>query len=144
MFCTGFEWTYHMLCTEENSCYQGDHLSRKLRNVRENLVSLLLTSNFGSTPVYCCGQWCIPKNRGGYTQRGVTNGLRVPCLFMITEVSIRCQKKTRRLVYGVYPRYTSGCGPPCVTKDLLLIHSLNISALTDILVALTTTNVWYV
>ena len=33
----------------------------------------------------------------------VAKGLKVPCLFMITEVSIRCQK-TRRLVYGVYPR----------------------------------------
>jgi len=25
-------------------------------------------------------------------QRGVTKGLKVPCLFMITEVSIRCEK----------------------------------------------------
>ena len=49
-------------------------------------------------------QWCIAKSGGGYTQRGVAKGLKVPCLFMITEVSIiRCQK-TRRLVYGVYPR----------------------------------------
>ena len=38
-------------------------------------------------------QWCIAKNRGGYTQRGVAKGLKVPCLFMITEVSIRCPKK---------------------------------------------------
>ena len=37
-------------------------------------------------------QWCIAKNGGGYTQRGVAKGLKVPCLFMITEVSIRCQK----------------------------------------------------
>jgi len=29
---------------------------------------------------------------------GVAKGLKVPCLFMITEVSIRCH------VYGVYPR----------------------------------------
>ena len=29
-------------------------------------------------------QWCIAKNGGGYTQRGVA---KVPCLFMITEVS---------------------------------------------------------
>jgi len=43
------------------------------------------------------------KNRGGYTQRGVAKGLKVPCLFIITEVSIRCPKKPRRLVYGVYP-----------------------------------------
>ena len=41
-------------------------------------------------------------------QRGVAKGLKVPCLFMITEVSICCQKKPpevgiRRMVYGVYP-----------------------------------------
>jgi len=47
-------------------------------------------------------QWCIAKNGGGYMQRGVAKGLKVPYLFMITEVSIRCQK-TQRLVYGVYP-----------------------------------------
>ena len=39
-------------------------------------------------------------------------GWRRAYLFMITQVSIRCQKKTRRLVYGVYPRippqYTTG------------------------------------
>ena len=33
----------------------------------------------------------------------MAKGLKVPCLFMITEVSIRCQKN-RKLVYGVYPR----------------------------------------
>ena len=61
-------------------------------------------------------QWCIAKNGGGYTQRGVAKGLKVPCLFMITEVSIHCQKKTRRLVYGVYPHIppntplTTSCG----------------------------------
>jgi len=49
-------------------------------------------------------QWCIAKNGGGYTQTGVAKGLEVPCLFMITDVSIRCQKKPRRLVYAVYPR----------------------------------------
>jgi len=37
-------------------------------------------------------------------QTGVAKGLKVPCLFMINEVSIRCQKKSRRLVYAVYPR----------------------------------------
>jgi len=49
-------------------------------------------------------QWCIAKNGGGYTQRGVAKGLKVPCLFMITEVSIYAVKKPCRLVYGVYPR----------------------------------------
>jgi len=42
--------------------------------------------------VVVCSQWCIAKNGGGYTQRGAAKGLKVPCLFMITEVSIRCQK----------------------------------------------------
>ena len=50
---------------------------------------------------YC--QWCIAKNGGGYMQTGVAKGLKVPCLFMITEVSIRCQKPGG-WVYGVYPR----------------------------------------
>ena len=45
-------------------------------------------------------QWCIAKNAGGYTQRGVAKGLKVPCLFMITEVSIRCQAYT--------PQYNTG------------------------------------
>ena len=69
-------------------------------------------------------QWCIAKNGGGYMQWGVAKGLKVPCLFMITEVSIRCQKNARRLVYAVYPRIlpntplplliTLSCnGPPC-------------------------------
>jgi len=54
-------------------------------------------------PIVHGTHWCIAKNGGGYTQRGVDKGLKVPCLFMITDVSIRCQK-SRRLVYGVYPR----------------------------------------
>ena len=33
-------------------------------------------------------QWCIATNGGGYTQRGVAQGLKIHCLFMITEVSI--------------------------------------------------------
>jgi len=37
-------------------------------------------------------------------QTGVAKGLKVLCLFMIAEVSIRCQKKPRRLVYAVYRR----------------------------------------
>ena len=60
-------------------------------------------------------RWCIAKNGGGYTQTGVAKGLKIPCLFMIAQVSIRCQKN-RRLVYAVYPRivrippqYTTGC-----------------------------------
>jgi len=49
-----------------------------------------------------CGQWCIAKNGGGYTQTGAAKGLKVPCLFMITEVSICCQKNPG----GWYTPYT--------------------------------------
>jgi len=42
---------------------------------------------------------------GGYTQRGVAKGLKVPCLFMITEVSIRCQKNSDVGIRGI-PAYT--------------------------------------
>jgi len=57
-------------------------------------------------------------------QRGVAMGLKVPCLFMITEVSIRCQK-TRRLVYGVrIPAYT----PQYTTAvSRLLVKKVNFS-----------------
>ena len=58
-------------------------------------------------------QWCIAKNGGGYTQRGVAKGLKVPCLFMITEVSIRCQKNPEvgiRRIPAYTPQYTTGCG----------------------------------
>ena len=34
----------------------------------------------------------------------MAKGLKVPCLLIIAEVNIRCQKKPRRLVYTVYPR----------------------------------------
>ena len=51
---------------------------------------------------YTYYQWCIAKNGGGYTQTGVAKGLKVPCLFMITEVSIRCQKNHG----GWYTPYT--------------------------------------
>jgi len=56
-------------------------------------------------------QWRIAKNGGGYTQRGVTKGLKLPCLFMITEVSIRCQKTpevgVRRIPAYTPPQYTT-------------------------------------
>ena len=55
-------------------------------------------------------QWCIAKNGGGYTQRGVAKGLKVPCLFMITEVSIRCQKNPEvgiRHIPAYTPQYTT-------------------------------------
>ena len=59
-----------------------------------------------------CTQWCISKNGGGYTQRGVAKGLKVPCLFMITEVSIRCPKNPEvgiRRIPAYTPQYTTDC-----------------------------------
>ena len=41
-------------------------------------------------------------------QTGVAKGLKVPCLFMITEVSIRCQKNPG----GWYTPYTRVYPPP--------------------------------
>jgi len=43
-------------------------------------------------------------------QRGVVKGLKVPCLFMITEVSIRCQKNPEvgvRRIPAYAPQYTT-------------------------------------
>ena len=51
------------------------------------------------------------KNAGGYTQRGVAKGLNVPCLFMITEVSIRCQKNLEVGLRRI-PAYTSPPNTP--------------------------------
>jgi len=56
-------------------------------------------------------QWCIAKNGGGYTQKGMAKGLKVHCLFMITEVSIRCQKNPEvgiRCIPAYTPQYTTG------------------------------------
>jgi len=65
-----------------------------------------------------CTQWCIAENGGGYTQRGVTKGLKVPCLFMIAEVS---RPYTRSKNPGCWytpctrvyppPQYTTACTP---------------------------------
>jgi len=52
-----------------------------------------------------CNQWCIAKHGSGYTQKGVA-------LFMITEVSIRCQKNPEvgvRRIHAYTPQYTTGC-----------------------------------
>ena len=62
-------------------------------------------------------QWCIAKNGGGYTPRGVAKGLKVPCLFMITEVSIRCQKNPEVSIRRI-PAYT----PPPNTPLLVALQ----------------------
>jgi len=60
--------------------------------------------------MYPSTQRCIAKYGGGYTQRGVAKGLKVHCLFMITEVSIRCQKTPEvgiRRIPAYTPQYTT-------------------------------------
>ena len=47
-------------------------------------------------------QWRIAKNGGGYTQTGVAKGWRYPAYLSLRWVY--AVKKTRRLVYAVYPR----------------------------------------
>jgi len=66
-------------------------------------------------------QWCIAKNGGGYTQAGVAKGLKVPCLFMIAEVNIRCQKNPG----GWYTPYTPNTplGRSDVTEPMVTIRS---------------------
>jgi len=53
-------------------------------------------------------------------QTGVAKGLKVPCLFMIAEVSIRCQKNPR----GWYTPYTRVSPPP---NTPLVVCSNNVS-----------------
>ena len=65
-------------------------------------------------------QWCIAKNGGGYSQRGVAKGLKVPCLFMIVEVSIRCQKNPEVGIRRI-PAY-----PPQCTTDYNALYSANV------------------
>ena len=64
-------------------------------------------------------QSCIAKNGGGYTQRGVAKGLKVPCLFMITEMSrpIRCQKTPEVGIRRIPPaaQYTTAAYAPNAT-----------------------------
>ena len=47
-------------------------------------------------------------------QTGVAKGLKVPCLFMINEVSIRCQKNPG----GWYTPYTRVYPPPNTPVDI--------------------------
>ena len=52
-------------------------------------------------------------------QRAVEKGLKVPCLFMITEVSIRCQKKPG----GWYTAYTRVYPPPILSLIICVMLS---------------------
>jgi len=64
-------------------------------------------------------QWCIAKNGGGYTQRGVAKGLKVACLFMIAEVRVYAVKKTPEVGIRRIPAYT----PQYTTGHMILLVS---------------------
>jgi len=63
----------------------------------------------------CCGKCTvytvvyIAKNGGGYTQRGVAKGLKVPCLFMITLSKKNPEVGIRRIPAYTPPQYTTAC-----------------------------------
>ena len=61
-------------------------------------------------------------------QRGVAKGLKVPCLFMITEVSIRCQKNPEvgiRRIPAYTPQYTTDyTHPRHITGCLIILQSV--------------------
>jgi len=89
---------------------------RVRRRAREEVTRrrIGLVKDDGPTGQRGSDQWCIAKTGGGYTQRGVAKGLKVPCLFMITEVSIRCQKNQEvgiRCILAYTPQYTTGSDP---------------------------------
>jgi len=62
-------------------------------------------------------------------QTGVAKGVKVPCLFMITEVSIHCQKNPEvgiRRTPAYTPQYTTGSWYSLVitiTINLLTMHT---------------------
>jgi len=79
----------------------------------------------GKGQFWGCPQWCIAKNGGGYTQRGLAKGLKLPCLFMITEVSIRCQKNLEvgiRRIPAYNPQYTTGYPLRCCRSSKFYHH----------------------
>jgi len=108
-----------------NKCYSDKPLKAKFYWLLE--VCINVTTATGG-----CSQWCIAKNGGGYMQRGVAKGLKVPCLFMITEVSIRCQKNPEvgiRRIPTYTPQHTTGCSwqrdrKPCRNQQFgKIIHT---------------------
>ena len=56
-------------------------------------------------------------------QRGMAKGLKVPCLFMITEVSIRCQKNPEVGIRRI-PAYTPNTPLPKSTVQNIKFKNL--------------------
>jgi len=62
-------------------------------------------------------------------QRGVAKGLQVPCLFIITEVSIHCQKNPEvgiRHIPAYTPQYTTASN---ITVTAVLLRNKTEKAL---------------
>ena len=86
------------------------HISARERHVGGLALKKIWKFLICSSGLIAYRQWCIAKNGDGYTQTGVAKGLKVPCLFMITEVSIRSQKTTEvgiRRIPAYTPQYTT-------------------------------------
>ena len=62
-------------------------------------------------------------------QRGVTKGLKVPCLFMITEVSIRCEKNPEVGIRRIPPPPIHHCLFLTTVTQLLLIAKHRVSVI---------------
>ena len=61
----------------------------------------------------CTGSGVLLEMKVGIRRRGLIKGLKVPCLFMIAEVSIRCQKNVEvgiRRIPAYTPQYTTVYG----------------------------------
>ena len=77
--------------------------------------TFLVPAHLGNPGKRAVNSGVLLKMEVGYTQRGVAKGLEVPCLFMITEVSTRCQKTPEvgiRRIPAYTPQYTTGTGSP--------------------------------
>ena len=72
-------------------------------NVMVTCIQLLASASI----IYHYDQWCIAKMEVDIRKGALAKGLKVPCLFMITEVSIRCQENPG----GWYTAYTRVCPP---------------------------------
>ena len=94
--------------------------------VKSRLVfTFLVPAHLGSP------QWCIAKNGGEYAQTGVAKGLKVPCLFMITEVSIRCHKTPEvdiRRIPAYTPQYTTGSPGKRAVKQVCVCVTCRLTA----------------
>jgi len=108
-----------LFCTAIITNVNSPRLWHFLPRLSQELCRFLASKNL--QPYLWSMQWCIAKNGGGYMQRGVARGLKVPCLFMITQVSIRCQKNPEVGVRRIPANTRLGL---CLTKMVASGHQL--------------------